>query len=334
MRELNVLWLQSAGCGGCTMSLLCAESPGLFETFESFGIRLLWHPAISVESGTEVVTVLDDIRAGRSRLDVLCVEGAVPRGPNGTGRFHVLGGTGRAMLDWVRELAGMADTVAAVGSCAAFGGVTAAGDNPSDAVGLQYDGMHVGGLLGAGFRSHSGLPVINIAGCPTHPNWVTETLMHLSLGTLDAGQLDAYSRPRFYADHLVHHGCPRNEFYEFKASAEQLSQMGCMMENLGCIGTQAHGDCNSRTWNGEGSCTRGGYPCINCTAPEFEEPGRAFTETPKLAGIPVGLPTDMPKAWFIALASLSKAATPSRLRENATANKIVAPPASRDTRRR
>ena len=29
-----------------------------------------------------------------------------------------------------------------------------------------------------------------------------------------------------------------------------------MMEHLGCLGTQAHADCNTRLWNGEGSCTR------------------------------------------------------------------------------
>ena len=75
-----------------------------------------------------------------------------------------------------------------------------------------------------------------------------------------------------------------------------------------------------------GSCLRGGYACINCTAPKFEEPGHPFMETPKIAGIPVGLPTDMPKAWFVALASLSKAATPDRLRENATADHIKVPP--------
>jgi ferredoxin hydrogenase small subunit len=76
-------------------------------------------------------------------------------------------------------------------------------------------------------------------------------------------------------------------------------------------GTQAHGDCNTRLWNGEGSCTRGGFACINCTAPGFEEPGHAFQRTPKLAGIPIGLPIDMPKAWFVALSALSKSATPS-----------------------
>jgi Ni,Fe-hydrogenase I small subunit len=88
-------------------------------------------------------------------------------------------------------------------------------------------------------------------------------------------------RPRFYADQLVHHGCTRNEYYEFKASAEKPSDLGCMMEHMGCKGTQAHADCNTRLWNGEGSCTRGGYACISCTEPGFQEPGHPFHETPK-----------------------------------------------------
>ncbi|MFG1422141.1 NADH-quinone oxidoreductase subunit B family protein [Roseixanthobacter liquoris] len=330
----NILWLQSGGCGGCTMSLLCAEGPDLLTTLDSAGIRMLWHPGLSEETGSEALAVFERVRSGAVRLDALCVEGSLLRGPNGTGRFHVLAGTGRPTIEWVRELAALAEHVIAVGTCAAYGGVTAAGINPADACGLQYDGRREGGALGAMFRSRSGLPVINVAGCPTHPNWVTETLMLLASGLLGAQDLDAYRRPRFYADHLVHHGCPRNEYYEFKASAEKLSDLGCMMEHLGCLGTQAHADCNTRSWNGEGSCTRGGYACINCTAPEFEEPGHAFLETPKVAGIPVGLPTDMPKAWFIALSSLAKAATPERLRRNAVSDHLVVPPTVRDIKRR
>jgi ferredoxin hydrogenase small subunit len=153
----------------------------------------------------------------------------------------------------------------------------------------------------------------------------------IALGRLGPGALDALGRPRLYADHLVHHGCPRNEFYEYKASAERPSHQGCMMEHLGCKGTQAHGDCNTRLWNGEGSCLRGGFPCISCTEPHFEEPGHPFAETPKLAGIPIGLPTDMPKAWFVALAALSKSATPRRVRENATADHPLVTPAIKPT---
>jgi Ni,Fe-hydrogenase I small subunit len=127
----------------------------------------------------------------------------------------------------------------------------------------------------------------------------------------------------------VHHGCSRNEYYEYKASAEKPSDLGCMMEHMGCLGTQAHADCNLHTWNGQGSCTRAGYACINCTSPEFEEPNHAFLHTPTIAGIPIGLPTDMPKAWFVALASLSKAATPKRVKTNALSDHIVIEPGNK-----
>jgi ferredoxin hydrogenase small subunit len=330
---MNVLWLQASGCGGCTMSLLCAENPNVFDLLAGAGISMLWHPAFSRASGAEVRALLAAIVSGERPLDVLCVEGAIARGPHGSGRYHILSGTGVPMLKWVQDLALRAQHVVAVGTCAAYGGVTTAGGNPSDAVGLQYDGAHAGGIFPADFRARAGLPVINVAGCPTHPDWVTETLLLLASGALSADDLDALARPRFYADHLVHHACPKNEFYEYKASARALSQIGCMMEHLGCVGTQAVGDCNIRPWNGDGSCTRGGYPCIACTSPEFEEPRHAFTETPKIAGIPVGLPSDMPKAWFMALASLSKAATPARIGQNAVSDRITVPPTLRKPHR-
>ncbi len=323
---MNLLWLQSGGCGGCTLSLFNAENPDLVTALEAANINLLWHPSLSEASGREMIDILERIRAGGIALDILCLEGSVICGPQNSGRFHLLAGTGRPMRDWIADLAPLAEYVVAVGSCAAFGGITAGGGNPAEATGLAFSGAEAGGLLGGDFRARSGLPVVNIAGCPTHPNWVTETLMQISLGHFAGIDLDKFNRPRSYADHLVHHGCPRNEFYEYKASAEQPSDLGCLMENMGCKGTQAHGDCNTRLWNGDGSCLRGGYACVNCTAPGFEEPGHPFAETPKFAGIPIGLPTDMPKAWFVALASLAKAATPERLRKNAVRDHVVAPP--------
>ena len=61
-----------------------------------------------------------------------------------------------------------------------------------------------------------------------------------------------------------------------------------MMEHLGCVRTQAVGDCNIRPLNGIGSCTHGRYPCIACTGHEFESPAQAFNALPKIAGIPIG----------------------------------------------
>ena len=104
-RRLNVLWLQSGGCGGCTMSLLCARTGDLPATLRDAGVDLLWHPALSEESGAEALEVLRACADGRTRLDVLCLEGAVLRGPEGTGRFHLLAGTGEPMMAWVSRLA-------------------------------------------------------------------------------------------------------------------------------------------------------------------------------------------------------------------------------------
>ena len=194
----RVLWLQAAGCGGCTMSLLCAENPGAIDLLADAGIDLLWHPALSLATAAEVLPLLQALADGTETVDILCVEGAIARGPNGTGRFQMLSGTGRPMMDWVRAIALHARHVVAVGTCAAYGGVTAAGGNPSDAVGLQYEGAHPGGLLPPDWRAAGGLPVVNVAGCPTHPGWVTEPLLLLASGALGAADLDAFGRPRFF----------------------------------------------------------------------------------------------------------------------------------------
>lgn len=328
-RSFTVLWLQAGSCGGCTMSALGAEPAGLVETLAAAGIRLLWHPSLSAEGGAPLLDLLDQWRSGRQTFDALCIEGAVLRGPNGSGRFQMLGGSGSPMAWWVGELAARARVVVAVGSCAAFGGIAAAHGSPTEATGLVFAGDEPGGLLGEGWRAAGGLPVVNIAGCAPHPGWLVETLMALAQGLIRPQDLDGFNRPRFWANHLAHHGCARNEYYEFKASAVAPAQLGCLMEHLGCKATQAPGDCNVRIWNGGGSCTNAGYACINCTSPGFEEPAAPFLETAKLAGIPVGLPVDMPKAWFVALSALSKSATPERVKRNAREDRVVVPPRRR-----
>ena len=84
-RPLNVLWLQSGGCGGCSMSLLCADTTDFQGHLRDGGINLLWHPSLSLASGEEVIDLLNALVKGETALDVLCVEGSLLRGPNGTG---------------------------------------------------------------------------------------------------------------------------------------------------------------------------------------------------------------------------------------------------------
>jgi Ni,Fe-hydrogenase I small subunit len=77
-------------------------------------------------------------------------------------------------------------------------------------------------------------------------------------------------------------------------------------------------DCNERMWLGRtGSCTRGGFPCIACTLPDFPDASVPFFETRKIGEVPVTLPLDVPKAWYVGMANLAKLATPERLKKNA-----------------
>jgi ferredoxin hydrogenase small subunit len=324
-RKLNLLWLQAGSCGGCAMAVLESGAAGFLRELDSAGVNLLWHPSLSEETGEEVLDILRRVETGEEKLDIFCLEGAILRGPNGTGRFNRLSGADRTLLDLAASLASAADYCVAVGTCAAFGGIPAGDPDPTEACGLQYAGAEAGGALGRDYRSRKGLPVINVSGCAPHPGWIIETLQALACGDFGEGDLDALGRPKFFAAHLAHHGCSRNEFYEFKASARVLSERGCLMEHLGCKATQAIGDCNQRAWNGGGSCTHAGFACISCTSPGFEAIRNAHV-TPKIGRIPVGLPLDMPKAWFMTLAALSKSATPERVRKNAEADRIIVSP--------
>jgi len=148
------------------------------------------------------------------------------------------------------------------------------------------------------------------------------TLRELCAGRCRETDLDRFHRPHTFYGKLAHHACPRNEYYEFKASATAYSQQGCLFENLGCKGTLCESDCNERLWLARtGSCTRGGFPCLSCTSPMFPDWFAPFFETAKIGGIPTSLPLDVPKAWYVGMSGLSKLACPERLRRNAVAFK-------------
>jgi len=304
------------------MSFLNAEQPDIFAAVHMSNLDVVWHPSLSTETGETVVDALQSFCSGNRSLDVLMVEGAVHRGPDRTGRYFMF--HDRPFKDWILDLSNVAEYTMAVGTCSSFGGIPSSGTNPLDATGLQFLREKKGGLLGVGYTSGSGLPVINIPGCPAHPDWIVETLVLLISGELGIDRLDRYQRPKMFYSKLAHHACPRNEYYEFKASAEEYSQQGCLFEHLGCKGTQCESDCNERLWLGRtGSCTRGGFPCVSCTSPRFPDGFVPFFVTEKIGDIPTTLPLDVPKAWYVGISGLAKLACPERLRANAVSFKRI-----------
>ncbi|HEY8347393.1 MAG TPA: hydrogenase [Symbiobacteriaceae bacterium] len=261
--SVNLFWLQAQACSGNTMSLLNAEEPDLCQFIDEYRINVLFHPSLSPVWGPQLVQLVDDLSTGKIPLDVLVVEGAVPDGPDGTGLFNTF--AGRPMKEVVRKLAAVAGYTVAVGDCATHGGIPAMRPNPTGAMGLTYTNTQPGGVLGSSYRSKAGLPVINLPGCPAHPDWMIHTLMAIVEGRGHQIQLDQYNRPLMFYGTTAHTGCTNNEYYDHRYSVREFTQKGCLYLTKGCQGPRTFSDCNLRLWNRQSSKTRVGSPCLGCT---------------------------------------------------------------------
>ncbi len=181
---------------------------------------------------------------------------------------------GEAKMHLVERLAAKAAYVVAMGTCAAYGGIHASGVNPSDCIGLQFEKTQPGGLFAPDWRSREDYPVINLAGCPCHPNVMTRTLQMLASGQSLA--LDHINRPQVFFQTLVHQGCTRNEYHEYDIEDREPGGRACMFFNLGCRGPVTEAICNQELWNGRNSKTRAGVPCVGCTSPDFPHEDALF----------------------------------------------------------
>ena len=284
----SVLWFQGGACSGNTMSFLNAEEPSVCDLITDFGIEVIWHPSLGMELGDQAKKIFHDCAKGERPVDIFVFEGTVIQGPNGSGRYDMF--ADRPMKDWVTELAAQAQLVVAVGDCACWGGIPATSPNPTDSVGLQYLKRAHGGYLGADFRSKMGLPVINIPGCPAHPDWITQILVALAAGRAGDLALDDLQRPATFFTTFTQTGCTRVQFFEYKQSPTEFGQgtrKGCLFYEFGCRGPMTRSPCNRILWNRQSSKTRAGMPCTGCTEPEFPffdlAPGTVF-KTQKIAG--------------------------------------------------
>ncbi len=314
----NLLWLQGGACSGNTMSFLNAETPSVCDLVSDFGINILWHPSLGLELGEGLRQLLKDIRDERIALDVLVFEGTVINAPNGTGTWNRF--AGQPMKDWVQELADLAQYVVAVGDCACWGGIPAMAPNPTDSEGLQYLKRQRGGALGTDFLGRAGTPVINIPGCPAHPDWITQILIAVVSGQAEEIDLDDLQRPKTFFSTFTQTGCTRNMHYTYKISATEFSQRkGCLFYDLGCRGPMTHSPCNRILWNRQSSKTRAGMPCIGCTEPEFPfyelAPGTVF-KSQTVMGIPRDLPEGLNRSGYVQLTTAAKAAAPAWAEED------------------
>jgi Ni,Fe-hydrogenase I small subunit len=188
------LWLQGGACSGNTMSFLNVEEPSVCDLVTDFGINLLWHPSLGMELGDDLKRILRAVVAGDVPLDIFVFAGTVIRAPDGTGEWNRF--DGRPMQDWVRSLAHLARFTVAIGDCASWGGIPATPPNPTESTSLQFHKRDHGGFLGREYPSKAGLPVINMPGCPAHPDWITQILVASPPGSAARPRWTISSAPR------------------------------------------------------------------------------------------------------------------------------------------
>lgn len=317
----TLLWFQGGACSGNTMSFLNAEEPTVCDLLTDFGIEFLWHPSLGMELGEQAQALFHALARGEKPLDIFVFEGTVIRAPHGTGRYNMF--AERPMLEWVQMLAPQAGIVVAIGDCACWGGIPAVAPNPSDSIGLQFLRREVGGFLGADFRSKLGLPVINIPGCPAHPDWITQIVVALATGRAHDIALDELNRPKTFFTSFTQTGCTRNQYFEYKQSTMEFGQgtrKGCLFYEFGCRGPMTRSPCNRILWNRQSSKTRAGMPCTGCTEPEFPffdlAPGTVF-KTQKISGtIPKDMPAGLDPISYMGLAAAARVAAPQWAKED------------------
>jgi hydrogenase small subunit len=178
------------------MAILGAEGPGkegynLLDFLEHNQVKLLWHPSLSLESPKQLKHLIARILAGEQQLTFLCVEGSIIHGPNGTGMYDTF--AGQPKKDIIRSLCDKAEYVLAMGTCSSFGGIPAASPNLIEASGLQFQNENHGGLLDREWRSRSGLPVVNLSGCPVDAATMIKTMSWILKAT--PLELDVSNRP-------------------------------------------------------------------------------------------------------------------------------------------
>jgi len=280
-KKPTIVWFQAITCNGNTHSLLSANSARLELFLDSFD--LVYHPSLSVDK------TLDDVLNSYEEIDFLLVEGAI----SSNKRFFSI--SNDTTTNHLNTLASKSKYIVAVGSCAAYGGLHAKFEANDNIVGLE-DSILEENL------SNLKHEIVNLTGCPVHPEWIFQTVF--SLNNFDKMSLDEDGRPKELYGHLAHHGCTRNEYFEWKVEGHWGHKEGCLFYDQGCRGPMTHSSCNKILWNDVNSKTRAGMPCIGCTEKDF--PRNDMLETKKNIGIPFDVPLGIPKRAYLSLTGVAK----------------------------
>lgn len=248
-----VIWIGAQECTGCTESLLRATHPTI-ENLVLDVISLEYHEVLCAAAGEQVEENKHNALEKYKDNYVLVVDGSIPLKDGGI-YCQV---AGEPIIDHIKHAAEHAAAIIAIGSCAAWGGVAAAGPNPTGAVSLEE------------VLKDTGKTVINIPGCPPNPHNFLATVAHVITYGRAPG-LDSKNRPLFAYGRLIHEHCERRPHFDAGRFAHEFGdhghREGWCLYRLGCKGPMTYGNCSALEFCdvGGGIWPVGiGHPCCGC----------------------------------------------------------------------
>ncbi len=266
----KIVWIDGIGCNGCSHSFFN------YEEFDNFldDFELLYHPLLYFDNFEK-------------KSDILIIEGALREG---------FKRNNKNLIKLIEELIINSKFVICLGTCSSYGGIFGEGVmfNKKEN-GIFYDYKN---------------KIINIPGCPPHPNWLGYVLYMIK--EQQEILLDELNRPKEIFAFTTHAGCSRNEYFEWKIDSENFGEKeGCLFYYQGCQGPFTHSSCNRDLWNGVNSKTRAGTPCFGCTESCF--PKNELFKTQTLMGIPANIPLGVSKRAYLTLSGIAKSLKNERL---------------------
>jgi hydrogenase small subunit len=249
--KMNAIWLEVTGCSGNIISLCNSTNPDLNFILTNIVNFTFDNSLMGDEGEAAYERFLETLDTDF----ILLVDGAVSTRENGN--YDIVASyQGRRITAYEAiQLAGAkAKYVVAVGTCASYGGISAARPNPSDSKSV---------------REVLNRSVIRLPCCPCHPDWVVGTVAHL-VG-YGVPELDSDGRPLLFYGVTIHDSCTRRGFFDAGIFAKSFGDQGCMF-HLGCRGPVTRTDCPRRKWNGYVNWPIGNNTtCIGCAQQYFPD---------------------------------------------------------------
>ncbi len=263
-----VIWVTGQACTGCTVSLLNSVHPKIADLLLKI-IKLEYHPTLMAGEGNTAYDYLLNITKKTKGKYIFVIEGSIPTLHNG--KCCVIAehkGHHVTMVEATQKLAKDAAAVVAVGTCSSYGGIPAAKGNETGAT-SAYTFLKSKNIT---------TPIINVAGCPPHPDWIIGslalTIQALATNTLDIfikDNLDYIGRPKAFYRRNVHMNCPYlDDFVAGKMSSIITDKDGCRY-TLGCKGPSSACDSFERKWNNKVNWCVNNATCIGCTSENFPD---------------------------------------------------------------